>query len=158
MPTPTKALDNMTKHLTKAELEARQDAEAGTMPSRPVKRPTRLAKDSAAKRYWAQALKDMDGLDILDALDATTLAIYCEKCARRDDMQAYYQKLRAMYAEDRENATLKLMIKLDAEIKGSEDAILNYANKLGLTPESRNRLARRQAEQEDEDPDADLFA
>ena len=50
------------------------------------------------------------------------------------------------------------MIKLDSEIKGSEDAILTYASKLGLTPESRNRLAKRLAEQEDEDPDADLFA
>ena len=158
MPTPVKTLDNMTKHLTKAEIEARSAAEENTMPSRPVKRPARISKDPAAKRYWSQALKDMDELDILDALDATVLAIYCEKCARRDDMQAYYQKLRSLYNEDHENATLKLMIKLDAEIKGSEDAILTYANKLGLTPESRNRLARRQADLDDADPDDDLFA
>ena len=39
-----------------------------------------------------------------------------------------------------------------------KDAILAYAGKLGLTPESRNRLAKRLAEQEEEDPDADLFA
>lgn len=158
MPTPSKSLDNMSKHLTKDEIEARTQAEADVLPHRKIKRPTRISKDPGAKRYWAAVLKDMDGIKILDALDANTLAIYCEKCARRDEMQAYYQKLRSQYAEDPDNATIRLMIKLDAEIKGSEDAILTYAGKLGLTPESRNRLAKRLAEQEDDDPDADLFA
>lgn len=158
MPTPTKTLDNMSKHLTKDEIEARAEAEADVLPHRKIKRPARIGKDTGAKRYWASVLKDMDGLSILDALDANALAIYCEKCARRDEMQAYYQKLRAQYAEEPENATIKLMIKLDAEIKGSEDAILTYAGKLGLTPESRNRLAKRLAEQEEGDPDDDLFA
>ena len=100
----------------------------------------------------------MDGIGILDTLDANVLAIYCEKCARRDELQEFYRSLRAKYQEDPETATIKLMIKLDAEIKGSEDAILTYASKLGLTPESRNRLAKRQAEQEEYDPDDDLFA
>ena len=35
---------------------------------------------------------------------------------------------------------------------------LNYATKLGLTPEARARLAKRIADPEDLDPDADLFA
>ncbi len=158
MPTPAKSLDNMTKHLTKDEIAARASAEADVLPHRKIKRPSRISKDTGAKRYWASILKDMQGVSILDTLDANTLAIYCEKCARRDEMQAYYQKLREQYAKDPDNATIRLMIKLDAEIKGSEDAILTYASKLGLTPESRNRLAKRLAEQEDEDPDADLFA
>ena len=158
MPTPAKSLDNMTKHLTKNEIAARTSAEADVLPHRKIKKPSRISKDSGAKRYWASILKDMEGVSILDTLDANTLAIYCEKCARRDEMQAYYQKLREQYAEDPDNATIRLMIKLDSEIKGSEDAILTYASKLGLTPESRNRLAKRLAEQEDEDPDADLFA
>lgn len=158
MPTPAKSLDNMTKHLTKDEIAARTSAEAEVLPHRKIKKPSRISKDTGAKRYWASILKDMKGVSILDTLDANTLAIYCEKCARRDEMQAYYQKLREQYAEDPDNATIRLMIKLDAEIKGSEDAILTYASKLGLTPESRNRLAKRLAEQEDEDPDADLFA
>ena len=158
MPTPAKSLDNMTKHLTKDEIAARTSAEADVLPHRKIKKPSRISKDAGAKRYWASILKDMEGVSILDTLDANTLAIYCEKCARRDEMQAYYQKLREQYREDPDNATIRLMIKLDAEIKGSEDAILTYASKLGLTPESRNRLAKRLAEQEDEDPDADLFA
>ena len=158
MPTPVKNLDNMSKHLTNDEIEARISAEADVLPHRKIKRPARIGKDTGAKRYWSSVLKDMEGLSILDALDANTLAIYCEKCARRDEMQTYYQKLRQQYAEDPENATIKLMIKLDAEIKGSEDAILTYAGKLGLTPESRSRLAKRLAEQEDGDPDDDLFA
>ena len=158
MPTAVKNLDNMSKHLTKDEIAARASAEADVLPHRKIKRPTRIGKDTGAKRYWSTVLKDMEGLSILDALDANTLAIYCEKCARRDEMQLYYQKLRGQYEAEPDNATIRLMIKLDAEIKGSEDAILSYASRLGLTPESRSRLAKRQAEQEDEDPDADLFA
>ena len=158
MPTAVKNLDNMSKHLTKDEIAARASAEADVLPHRKIKRPTRIGKDTGAKRYWSTVLKDMEGLSILDALDANTLAIYCEKCARRDEMQLYYQKLREQYAAEPDNATIRLMIKLDSEIKGSEDAILSYASRLGLTPESRSRLAKRQAEQEDEDPDADLFA
>ena len=158
MPTPAKSLDNMTKHLTRDEIEARSSAEADVLPHRKIKRPSRISKDAGAKRYWAEVLKDMEGISILDALDANILAIYCEKCSRRDEMQVHYQQLRAQYAADPDNATIRLMIKLDSEIKGSEDAILAYAGKLGLTPESRNRLAKRLAEQEEEDPDADLFA
>ena len=159
MPTPVKSLDNMSKHLTNAEREARAAAEAGTLPSRKVKRPARIGKDPVAKQYWAQILKDMEELSILDALDANALAIYCEKCARRDEFQAYYQELRAQYAEHPSAELITLMIKLDGLIKGSEDAILSYASKLGLTPESRNRMAKRIADQEtEEDPDWDLFA
>lgn len=158
MPTPAKALENMSKHLTKAEREARSSAEDMVLPHRKIKRPARIGKDPDAKRYWTSVLKEMAGLNILDALDANTLAIYCEKCARRDELQEHYRELRARYTEDQANATFRIMIKLDAEIKGSEDAILTYASKLGLTPESRSRLARRQAEPEDEDPDSDLFA
>ena len=97
MPTPAKSLDNMTKHLTKNEIAARTSAEADVLPHRKIKKPSRISKDSGAKRYWASILKDMEGVSILDTLDANTLAIYCEKCARRDEMQAYYQKLREQY-------------------------------------------------------------
>lgn len=158
MPTAVKNLDNMTKHLTQAELEARAAAEAAVLPTRKVKRPARIAKDAAAKRYWDQILKDMEGVGILDTLDSNVLAIYCEKCARRDELQDYYRLIRSRWLADPETATLKLMARLDADLKGCEDAILTYASKLGLTPESRSRLAKRQAEQEEYDPDADLFA
>ena len=158
LPTPVKTLDNMSKHLTRAEREAREGLEGATLPARKLKKPKLITLDKAAGKHWARILKDMDGLEILDVLDTDALAIYCAKLARRDDLQAKYLQVRAKYEEDGANATLKTMIDLSGELQSVERDLLAYASKLGLTPESRARLARRLAEQEAGDPDDDLFA
>lgn len=159
MPTPVKALDNMSKHMTKAERDARESQEGSTLPTRKIKKPALLKTDKAASRHWARIVKDMAGLDILDALDADALGIYCAKLARRDDLQQRYLEARGNYGEEPDKTTLRLMISLSAEIQAIERDLLAYASKLGLTPESRIRFAKRIAEQEEsDDPDWDLFA
>lgn len=125
---------------------------------RKIKRPKLLKDDKAAAANWTRILKTMEGLDILDALDADTLGIYCAKLARRDELQEIYMQRRKAYAEEQDRAQLKDMLALNEDLRAIERELLNYAGKLGLTPESRARLARRMAEQEDGDPDADLFA
>lgn len=157
MPTPVKALDNMSKHLTKAEISEREAAEA-MLPSRAPKRPKLIIQDKAAKKHWNRILQDMEGLDIIDVLDTDALAIYCAKLARRDDLQTQYLAWRERYGADPETATLKVMIGLSDSLQSIEREILSYASKLGLTPESRARLAKRIAEQDEDDPDGDLFA
>lgn len=158
MPTPPKTLSNMNKHLTRDEAEARSAAESALLPTRKLKRPKLITQDKAAGKHWTRLLKDMEGMEILDVLDTDALAIYCAKLARRDDLQAKYLEYRARYDATPENATLKLMINLSAELQAVERDLLAYASKLGLTPESRARLARRMAEQDAGDPDDDLFA
>ena len=158
MPTPVKSLDAMSKHLTKAELDARGAQEAAAMPSRTPKKPKLIIQDKAAGKHWSRILTAMAGLEIIDVLDTDALAIYCAKLARRDDLQAKYLQQRERYAAAPENATLKVMITLSGELQSIERDLLAYASKLGLTPESRVRLAKRMAEQEEYDPDADLFA
>lgn len=159
MPTPVKNLDNMSKHLTKEEIEARAGAQAAALPSRRPKKPKLVTQDKAASRHWARILKDMQELEILDVLDTDALAIYCAKLSRRDRLQSEYLELITRLDEGEEYMnTLRASIKLSEALQASEREILAYASKLGLTPESRIRLAKRLAEQEDEDPDADLFA
>ena len=187
LPTPVKTANNMSKHLTKAEREAREAQEsrvgfgdsrssagdpgpgafggsgnpgmkASGSGGRKIKRPKLLKDDKAAAANWTRILKTMEGLDILDALDADTLGIYCAKLARRDELQEIYMQRRKAYAEEQDRAQLKDMLALNEDLRAIERELLNYAGKLGLTPESRARLARRMAEQEDGDPDADLFA
>ena len=157
MPTPVKSLDNMSKHLTQAELEARGAQEA-VMPSRTPKKPKLILRDKAAGKHWSRILHAMDGLEIIDILDTDALGIYCAKLARRDDLQAEYLEQRGRYAAAPDDPTLKIMIALSGELQSIERDLLAYAGKLGLTPESRARLAKRMAEQEENDPDADLFA
>ena len=100
----------------------------------------------------------MEGLDIIAILDTDALAIYCAKLARRDDLQVQYLDWRERYRQDPENAKLKIMVGISDSLQSVEREILSYASKLGLTPESRARLAKRIAEQDEDDPDGDLFA
>lgn len=158
MPTPVKSLDNMQKHLTKAEFDARGAQEAAAMPSRMPRKPKLILRDKAAGKHWSRILRDMDGLEIIDVLDTDALAIYCAKMARRDDLQIKYLEQRERYAAAPDTLTLKVMVALSGELQSIERDLLAYAGKLGLTPESRARLAKRVAEQEEYDPDADLFA
>lgn len=158
MPTPVKSLDNMRKHLTKAEIEARSAQEDAATPSRTPKKPRLILRDKAAGKHWSRILHAMEGLEIIDVLDTDVLAIYCAKLARRDDLQDKYLQMRELYAANPEIATLKIMVGLSGELQSIERDLLAYASKLGLTPESRVRLAKRMAEQEEYDPDADLFA
>ena len=156
MPTPVKNLDNMSKHLTKDELEARALYQAAALPSRRPKKPKLITQDKAASRHWARILKDMQDLEILDVLDTDALAIYCAKLSRRDRLQEEY--LRLIAAEELDLNVIRSSVKLSEALQSAEREILTYASKLGLTPESRVRLAKRLADQEDADPDADLFA
>ena len=158
MPTPVKSLENMSKHLTKAEIDARSALESAAMPSRTPKKPKLIIQDKAAGKHWSRILKAMDGLEIIDVLDTDVLAIYCAKLSRRDELQAQYLVQREHYAANPDSTTLKLMVSISSELQSIERDLLAYASKLGLTPESRVRLAKRMAEQEEYDPDGDLFA
>jgi len=158
LPTPVKNLDNMSKHLTKEELEARAFAQAAALPCRKLKKPKLITQDKAASRHWARILKDMQDLEIIDVLDTDALAIYCAKLSRRDRLQQEYLALLARRDDELDLNDVRAAIKLSEALQASEREILAYASKLGLTPESRVRLAKRLADQEDADPDADLFA
>ena len=85
MPANVKVSDNQEKHRTRAEIQARQAAEAAVMPDRPaaLKVPRSLNKDPVAQRYWKSILERMEGLSILDDLDSEMLAIYCSALSRR---------------------------------------------------------------------------
>ena len=164
MPANVKHSDNLEKHLTKEEKQARREAEAACLPDRPasLKTPRSLSKDPAAKRYWKSILERMEGLAILDDLDGEMLAVYCAALSRRDSLNALCREL--MNQVDREKdpeARLDLVGKLDgviSKLQAHEKTLLSYADKLGMTPEARVRLARKRAAQvEAPQPDDDLF-
>ena len=123
-----KPLENQTKHLTNAEKAARQAAEEAYLPNRKakLKMPEAVKADKAAASYWRSIIKRMEGTGILDDLDAEILGIYCRGLSRRDQL-----------------TEIKPLLTLEKQL-------LAYADKLGLTPESRVRLARKRAAQEAE--------
>lgn len=195
MPAAVKASENMSKHLTKAEREVREQAEAAVLPDRgraaKLKKPVIVSSSKRANAYWNQILKQMEGLALLDDLDATVLAGYCSMLARRDQTTLLIGQLmdrlgvqeavedgtrrrrKDAALSDREwedsakaapiltpDELVEAAAKLDAltgKLQALERNILQYAEKLGLTPSGRVRLAQKRAQAAAEEPDGDLF-
>ena len=156
MPTPIKSVNNMNKHLTKAEIAAREAAEA--TPARTPRRPKQIAQNKTALQHWKNTVKDLEGLEILDRADSDTLAAYCEILAHADALRADEKKLIELWENDRDLKAYKALSAIRRDILSLRAQQLSYATKLGLTPEARARLAKRAADPEEYDPDADLFA
>ena len=169
MPTPVKSLDNMSKNLTNEERELRERAEEGVIPDRGresrMEKPAIMTKHAAAGRYWKKILERMEGLVILDDLDSDALGVYCVMMARYEQ-QCKLLSMAARQlkeAEEDPQAIADAAAKLDAvsgKMQSLERNILQYAEKLGLTPSGRVRLAQKRAQAAAEsraDPDGDLF-
>lgn len=169
MPTPVKSLDNMSKNLTNEERELRERAEEGVIPDRGresrMEKPAIMTKNAVAGRYWKKILERMEGLVILDDLDSDALGVYCVMMARYEQ-QCKLLSMAARQlkeAEEDPQAIADAAAKLDAvsgKMQSLERNILQYAEKLGLTPSGRVRLAQKRAQAAAEsraDPDGDLF-
>ena len=195
MPAATKNSENMTKHMTQAEAELRQQAEREVIPQRKklkLKKPAFVARNKRANAYWNQILKRMEGLVLLDDLDSEMLAGYCSMLARRDQtillVNNLYARLGvsgaveplpgkkpdgALSDEEWERSAqappdpmtpdelIEAVSKLDTmtgKLQALERNLPQYAEKLGLTPSGRVRLAQKRAQAAAEpEPDDDLF-
>ena len=155
MATQAKAVENQSKHLTQAERAARQTAEDSVKPKRAevkLSKPKRWGSkpkglDKQAEVYWKSIIKRMAGLDILDDLDSEMLGVYCSMLAELDALRSLLNERLAVGAE---------LGKLFEQVTKREGLLHTYADKLGLTPQGRMRLALRRATAE-ADPDDALF-
>lgn len=158
MPAQVKKVDNMQKNLTEAQKAARKKAEELlNRQTVKLKCPAYVTDSPAAKKYWKSFTKDIVGMELFDNLDSDALGGYCMMLVRRDDLSCQYSKLTE---EIREQADLlkkaKLLDGLNgivSRLQAQERNILQYAEKLGLTPSGRARLAYKKAEAEQLDPD-----
>ena len=145
MPTPLKTSENIRKHLTNAERAARQQAEGELQR---VKRPQlRCPKwlDQDARGIFMETKKRLKGLQLLDNADVELLGIYCDAVAK-------YRAASKMLAM-RDDEGLPLADKDDIEsCRSWARLIASYAEKMGLTPTARARLAKRKAEHGPVDP------
>ena len=163
MPAWAMPVENMSKNLTLAERSAREQAQRETLPARDkvrLKAPAYVREDTAAARYWKQTIKRMEGITLLDDLDTEMLAVYCTMLSRRDEMNGLCRRLLAAVDDEAAEDRLAVMTKLDgllAKLQGQERTILQYADRLGLTPSGRVRLARKRAEERTVSDDDDLF-
>lgn len=167
MPSAVKRSENLVKHLTQAQREARQQAEGEVLPDRgrepQLVKPAIMTRNTAAGRYWRNILSRMDGLAILDDLDSDALGVYCVMLARYEQQcKLLTQTARQLKAAEGDPEKIaEAAGKLDAasgKMQSLERNLLQYAEKLGLTPSGRVRLAQKRAEQAAKtEPDGDLF-
>ena len=170
MPTPPMLAENMAKNMTNLERDAREQAESGVIPDRGgavnLKPPPIMAGIPGASGFWKRTMERMEGLCILDDLDSDTLGVYCVMMARYQQqcklLNAASRALKDARKDDPE-AVVDAVAQIDAvsaKMTTLEKTILQYADKLGLTPTGRVRLAQRRAQAAAEaamDPDGDLF-
>lgn len=169
MPKAAMRLENMEKNLTAQEREARAQAESEVIPDRGghvrLKPPPIMAGIAGASGFWKRTLERMEGLAILDDLDSDTLGVYCVMMARYKQQcsllnQAGKQLKAAGADTEAISDAIAQVDAVSAKMTTLEKTILQYADKLGLTPSGRIRLARKRAVAAVEarnDPDGDLF-
>lgn len=123
MPTPLKNSPNMRKHLTKVERAARESAE------NELERQTRVTihapkwLETEARKVFDNTKRRMRGLGLLDNADADLLALYSDAIVKYQSEESVREK------------------------QAWSRVVLSYADKLGISPSARARLAKRAAEQ-----------
>lgn len=150
MPTPHKLLEKQKKHLTKAERASRsaaeQELERGTRVS--LRMPEWLSED--ARKIWADVRRKQKAIQLLDNLDAELLGIYC------DALSHYRAATKILRSVDENGRSLST----DDRIKQAQAwarIVSTFAEKLGLSPAARARLARKKAVPEPTDDLEDLL-
>ena len=169
MPTPSKLTENMDKNLTAQEREARAQAEQDVIPDRgghiELNPPPIMTGIPGALGFWKRTLERMEGLAILDNLDSDALGVYCVMMARyKQQCTLLNQASKALKEAGKDlekvESALGKIDAVSAKMTTLEKTILQYADKLGLTPSGRVRLAQRRAAvaaAAASDQDGDLF-
>ena len=171
MPTKPKLTENMDKHLTNQERQAAEQAERDTLPDRggnvQLKPAPIMTGIPGASGFWKRTIEHMAGVSILDNLDSDALSVYCVMMARykqQSNLLNAASKALSEATKSKDPAAIdEALNKIDAvsaKMTTLEKTILQYADKLGLTPAGRVRLARQRAQAAADaanDLDGDLF-
>jgi len=150
MPTPLKTTPNMRKHLTKAELTARQNAESEQSPKDKsaanqvnIVAPAWLSDEARKIFNWQK--RKLRNQNVLDPADADLLGLYADAVAR---YHASLFELVGPLVDPRSSAVAQAWSRL----------ALSYAEKLGIGPNARARLAKKKAEGQAISPMAALLS
>ncbi len=153
MPAKIKILDNMTSHLTNEEKSKRSAAEDSLRRSDTnLQMPEYLQTDKNAVVFWDKTIREASEIVLYDTTDIDTLATYCKLMSRILYLNKQFDSIVAsgrMLDEDD--------MPLLRELRQQESLQKQYAVALGLTPESRARLARKRSIPEAKDPYDDLY-
>jgi len=128
------------KHLTKAEIEAREAAEIklGVADLKKIKPPIFVKNDAVAYKYWKQHMKEFEeaakeGIEILSTADVGALAMYCKTYSEYESLI----KKRDIAEADSESLEISEILKLETAINKKMDMLLKMQDRLFLNPLAR---------------------
>ncbi len=98
---------NGRKHLTKAEIAARQEGEVklGKHELEKLRKPAFVTKDKVANKLWNDLIKEYksaaeQGVELLTSSDVGMLAIYCKTFSEYERLLVQYQRLDKIAIDD----------------------------------------------------------
>jgi P27 family predicted phage terminase small subunit len=142
------------KHWTRNQVDKRTEAAQKFQRKAKVKLRMPVWLDDEAKKVWKKTIKDMSEFEILDNVDADSLAVYCDAVAR-------YQEATLKVREDGYTTiSAQGTESVSPYVKAAQSyarIMMQYADKLGLNANARARLSKKKAD-EGADPNADLFS
>jgi len=149
MPKNVVATANSCKHLTTDQKKARETAEQELQREKVrMEMPLFVKNDKRAVFYWDKAVRLMKDITLHDNLDTDMLAAYCVISSR-------WERLQELINEQLDEK--KFDDRIFARVEAAEKNRLAYAEKLGLTPTSRLRMAKKRAEKKPTGVNDDLY-
>lgn len=141
----SKSVANLEGHWTIEEKERRENAEKKFRRDEVLMQvPDYLEDDAEGKRVWIQVLTDAEDFGIFDNLDCETLGTYCSITSRIIYLRRKYLGAIKGHRKNEE------ILEYSKEMRMLEAQQLSFAGKLGLTPESRARLAQKIVPEEED--------
>lgn len=155
MPRKRKSLEQQKRHNTKQEIYERQYQEEKSKVSRVLKTPSWLNTEAVA--VFEKIVELLNSIEVLDDLDVSLLAVYCDAYARVQklskiiDMQGYtVEKVSGSNITIVPNPNIKTL-------NDMQKTMIQSATKLGLLSIDRTKLIVNIPKKEEEDPFNDFI-
>ena len=140
MARPKKALDNMTGHWTKAEIQQKKYEEnLIKIDDKNITCP-KWVKGKVARNEFNRLVALLEKIDIICELDITTLGLYCQTYAKLVEIVKELEQ-EELVIDGKPNPKVKMQLQLSEELR-------KLGNELGITLSSRLKFATSKAEQE----------
>lgn len=140
MARPKKLLDNQTKHLTKAEIQQREYEESLIrIDAKNIQAPSWL-KGKIAKAEFNRLAKLLLEIEVVNELDITSLAVYCENYERLIQVTKELET-EELIINGRINPKMKLKLQLQDELR-------KLGNELGINLSARLKFASVKVQEE----------
>jgi phage terminase small subunit len=144
-----------TSHLTKAQIEARKNAEIklGADDLKKVKAPPDIKNDANMYKRWKAIIADYKdaaarGIELISTSDIDAVATYCRTFSEYENLQAARSAMNPIFQRD-PLMMLDPFLKLEAAINKKSDQLLKFQDRLFLNPLAKVKNIPKPAKQDD---------